>query len=182
MPQSDQLFKALLRYHQQDLPQLSREIDNGHPTANTKDRLRDLHKMFSVVIRYLIVRDAEVHGVDASPLVSQQAAGGHQAAAQLAPQYLPSTAQPSLGAPAMPRQQLNVIVGSEPQLSMAPPAGQELALPEPSDKVQIVTGRNGMTTVIPPLGSRAPVRTFPAGQGVDATYISQYDNPPPPEV
>ena len=38
MPKSDQLFKSLLQYDQRDLPNLSREIDNGHPTANTKDR------------------------------------------------------------------------------------------------------------------------------------------------
>ena len=176
MPKSDQLFKALLQYDQRDLPALSREIDNGHPTANTKDRLRDLHRIISVIVRYTILDNAEKHGVDVSNIAAQYPTGGAQAGARLATSHHPATDQMSLGAPAMAPRQVNVIVGAEAQPAMPANMDQEPD-PEPSNQIQIVTKRNGMTTVIPPLGSKAPVRTFPAGQGVDATYVAKYDNP-----
>ena len=174
MPKSDALFKALLQYDQRDLPALSREIDNGHPTANTKDRLRDMHKIISILVRYTILDNAEKHGIDVSALITQNPAGGAQAGARLATSHHPATDQMSLGAPAMAPRQVNVIVGSEAQPAMPSGLDQEPD-PEPSTQIQIVTKRNGMTTVIPPLGSRAPVKTFPAGQGVDATYVARYD-------
>ena len=178
-PQSHQLFKALLKHDQHDLPALSKEIDNGHPTANTKDRLRDMHKIISVLVRYTIANNAEQHGLDINSILPQAPAGGGQAGARLATSHHPATDQMSLGAPAMPRQQLNVIVGTESQPTMSASVDQDPD-PEPTNLVQIITKRNGMTTVIPPLGSRAPVRQFPAGQA-DATYIAQYDNPPTQE-
>ena len=116
MPKSTPLFKQLLRYDQHDLPHLSKEIDNGHPTANTKDRLRDLHKMISTIVRYTLVHDAEVHGLDLGTVLPQAPAGSNQAGARLATQHHPATDQMSLGAP----RQLNVIVGAEAQ-----PAPQE---------------------------------------------------------
>ena len=175
MPKSDALFKALLKYDQSELPALSREIDNGHPTANTKDRLRDLHKIISVLVRYTILDNAEKHGVDVSAILPQAPAGGAQAGARLASQHHPATDQMALGAPAMAPRQVNVIVGSEAQPAMPAGLDQEPD-PEPTNQIQIITNRNGMTTVIPPLGSKAPVRSFPAGQGVDATYVSKYDS------
>jgi len=174
MPKSDPLFKLLLQYDQRDLPALSKEIDNGHPTANTKDRLRDLHKILCVLVRYTILQNAEQHGLDIGALMPQSAPNAGQAGARLSTQHHPATDAMSLGAPAMPGRQINVIVGSEAQPTMPAGIDQEPD-PEPTDRIQIVTKRNGMTTVIPPMGSRAPIRTFAAGQGVDATYVSKFD-------
>ena len=172
---SHKLFQLLLKYDQRDLPALSKEIDNGHPTANTKDRLRDMHKIISVLVRYTLEDNAEKHGLDLNSVLTQTPAGGPQAGARLATSHHPATDVMSLGAPAKAPRQLNVIVGSEAQPTMPSGLDQEPD-PEPTNLVQIITKRNGMTTVIPPLGSRAPVRQFPVGQA-DATYIAQYDNP-----
>ena len=49
--------------------------------------------------------------------------------------------------------------------------------PEPSNQIQINTRRDGSVVVVPPLGSRAPKKVFPAGMPVDATYIQKIDNP-----
>jgi hypothetical protein len=174
MPKSDNLFKLLLQYDQRDLPALSKEIDNGHPTANTKDRLRDLHKIITVLVRYTILDNAEKHNLNVDALMPQSAVGAGQASARLSAQHHPATDAMSLGAPAMPGRQINVIVGAEAQPPMPSGLDQEPD-PEPTDRIQIITKRNGMTTVIPPMGSRAPVRTFAAGQGVDATYVSKID-------
>lgn len=175
MPATSKLFAAILKFDQQELPQLLKEIDNGHPTANTKDRLRDLHRMIAVVVRYIVMEDAEKHGLN---LGQNPAAvpGPNQAIAQLPVQHFPASAQMSLGAPPMPPRHANVLVGAEPTIAQTIPASaQEEADPERGDGIQIVTKRNGTTVVIPPASSRAPNKTFPAGQGVDATYIAKYD-------
>lgn len=173
MPKSDKLFAALVRYDQQELPALSREIDNGHPTANTKDRLRDLHKVLSVLVRYVVVENSEKHGSVLQAASSQDKA---QAPAQAVAQHFPATSNPSLGAP--PMRVANVVVSDS--LNLAPPSAAAMpdAEPEAGDVIQIITKRDGSSVVIPPRGSRAPKRTFMPGQGVDATYIAQYDAAP----
>ena len=177
MPDTSKLFAALIKYDRQDLPHLAKEIDNGHPTANTKDRMRDLHRMLSVVVRYLVVQGSESHGVDLEKALAP--ASGNQASAQLPIQHFPASAVPSLGAPPLTHRQVtNVIVGSEiPVGNVATNPMQEETDPDPSDVLQIFTKRNGSTVVIPPAGSKAPKKTFAPGQGVDATYIAKYDNP-----
>lgn len=177
MPDTSKLFAALIKYDRQDLPMLARDIDNGHPTANTKDRMRDLHKMLSVVVRYLVIDGSQSHGVDLEKALAP--ASGNQASAQLPIQHFPASAVPALGAPPMTHRQVtNVIVGSEiPVGNGTANPMQEETDPDPSDVLQIFTKRNGATVVIPPAGSKAPKKVFPPGQGVDATYIAKYDNP-----
>jgi hypothetical protein len=173
MRPSDKLFAALVKYDQVDLPHLAREIDNGHPTANTKDRLRDLHKMMSVLIRYVVVEGSEKHG---SVLQAATVPTNAQAPAQAVAQHFPATSAPSLGAP--PMRVANVVVSDS--LSLGVPAAVTMpdVDPEPDNTIQVVTRRDGSSVVIPPRGSRAPKKTFPAGQGVDATYITAFDAVP----
>lgn len=181
MRPSDKLFAALVKYDQQDLPNLLREIDNGHPTANTKDRLRDMHKMLSVLTRYLVVENSEKHG---SVL---QAASPHtnaQSPAQTGATHFPATSTPSLGAP--PMRVATVIVSdnldlggpaSGSTIGAAPIAPTEID-PEADNTIQVITRRDGSHVVIPPRGSRAPKKTFASGQAVDATYIALFDTEP----
>jgi hypothetical protein len=173
MRPSDKLFAALVKFDQQDLPTLAREIDNGHPTANTKDRLRDLHKMLSILTRYVVVENSEKHG---SVLQAANTQSNAQAPAQAVAQHFPATSSPSLGAP--PMRVANVVVSDS--LNLATPAAVVMpdVDPEPDNNIQIITKRDGSSVVIPPRGSRAPKKTFPAGSGVDATYITQYDTTP----
>jgi len=180
MHPSDKLFAALVKYDQVDLPNLVREIDNGHPTANTKDRLRDLHKMLSVLIRYLVVENSEKHG---SVLQAASPQSHAQAPAQSVAQHFPATSTPSLGAP--PMRVANVVVSDS--LDLGPAAGATLGAPpvapteldpEADNTIQVITRRDGTRVVIPPRGSRAPKKTFAAGQSVDATYIAAFDSEP----
>ena len=177
MPDTSKLFAALIKYDRQDLPMLARDIDNGHPTANTKDRMRDLHKMLSVVVRYLVIEGSQRHGVDLEKALAP--ASGNQASAQLPIQHFPASAVPALGAPPMTHRQVtNVIVGSEIPFGNTPVnTSQDEVDPEPTGILQIVTKRNGSTVVIPQAGSKAPKRTFAPGQGVDTTYVADYDRP-----
>jgi hypothetical protein len=182
MRPSDKLFAALARFDQHDLPVLVREIDNGHPTANTKDRLRDLHKMLSVLVRYVVVENSEKHG---EVLRASPAQDHSQAPAQAVAQHFPATSNPSLGAP--PMRVATVVVSDNldlgpvalgiPTTSAPSPVVAAELDPEPDNTIQIVTKRDGSRVVIPPRGSRAPKRVFAPGLGADATYIAEYDAP-----
>ena len=178
---TDRLFKAILHFDQAGLPALAKEIVNGHPTANTKDRLLDLHRMLSVVVRYIVLEDAEQHDVKLTP---EHAVLPTTPPAQVPVQHFPASANPALGAPPMARA-ANVTVGPELNLgggvalgTVMPTIPAEEPDPEPASTIQIVTKRDGSSVVVPPLGSKAPKRVFQAGQGVDATYISKYDAAP----
>ena len=178
---TDRLFKAILHFDQVDLPTLEQAIVNGHPTANTKDRLLDLRRMLSVIVRYIVLEDAEHHDVKLTP---EHAVMPTTPPAQVPVQHFPASANPALGAPPMARA-ANVTVGPELNLgggvalgTVIPTMPAEEPDPEPASTIQIVTKRDGSSVVVPPLGSKAPKRVFPAGQGVDATYISKYDAAP----
>jgi hypothetical protein len=176
--QLDKLFTNLVLINQSFMPNLSREINNGHPTANTKDRLRDMHGVLSAVLQYMILSDAEKRNID----VNQAAAApphDNQAPALLAAQHFPATGQVALGAPPMQRQVISTIVdgslalpgaGQAPINVIAGGAGLAEVDPEPADVVQIITRKDGSTVVIPPRGYNVPARTFSAGQSVDATF------------
>lgn len=176
--QLDQLFTHLVRLDQTYMPTLAREIDNGHPTANTKDRLRDIHTIVSTLLRYVILSDAEKRNVD----VNQAAAlpvHDHQAPALLAAQHFPATGQVALGSPPMQRQVISTVIdGSSPVVGaggapinvLAGGSGTAEVDPEPADVVQIITRKDGSTKVFPPRGYNVPPRVFGAGQPVDATF------------
>jgi hypothetical protein len=175
---TDQLFAHLVKLDQSFMPHLAQEIDNGHPTANTKDRLRDFHTIVSTLLRYTILSNAEKHGVtlgQAAALSSHD----NQSPALLAAQHYPATGQVSLGAPPMSRQVVTTVIdGSQPLPGINNPAINVLAGgvstsevdPEPADVVQIITRKDGSTKVIPPRGYDIAPRVFGAGQPVDATF------------
>lgn len=176
--QIDQLFTHLVRLDQTYMPTLAREIDNGHPTANTKDRLRDVHNVLSTLLRYVILSDAEKRNVDMSQAAALSA-HDHQAPALLAAQHFPATGQVALGSPPMQRQVITTVIdGSSPVLGaggapinvFAGGSGLAEVDPEPADVVQIITRKDGSTKVFPPRGYNVEPRVFAAGQPVDATF------------
>ena len=137
--------------------------------------------LLSVVVRYIVLKDAEQHDVKLTP---EHAVLPTTPPAQVPVQHFPASANPALGAPPMARA-ANVTVGPELNLgggvalgTIMPTIPAEEPDPEPASTIQIVTKRDGSSVVVPPLGSKAPKRVFQAGQGVDATYISKYDAAP----
>lgn len=164
------LFTFLLRADQIVLPRLEGEIDTALAVHNMKERMKELHKIITVLVRYTILGNAEKENVDLSNLVALIAAP-QSAPAQLPVQHFPSTGNVALGAPPMTRQVINTIVGSEnplvgPTLNVG--GGLDAPEPEASDAIEVVIGRTG-TKVIPPRGSGLPPQTFATGQIVDAT-------------
>jgi hypothetical protein len=174
----DQLFANLVRIDRNFMPTLAREIDNGHPTANTKDRLREIHNVVSTLLRYVILNDAEKRGTDLNQIAALSS-HDHQSPALLAAQHFPATGQVSLGAPPMQRQVITTVIDGSlplPGANAAPinvlagAAGLAEVDPEPADVVQIITRKDGSTKVIPPRGYSVEPRIFGAGQPVDATF------------
>ena len=163
------LFNYLLRADQVDLPRIENEIDSALAVHNMKERLKEIHKIVAVLVRYTILGNAEKEGVDLSNIGALVASPQAQPA-QLPVQHFPSTGNVALGAPPMTRQVINTIVGSENPLGGSINVGAPLDAPEPeaSDAIEVVIGRSG-TKVIPPRGSGLPPQTFAAGQIVDAT-------------
>ena len=114
-PMSNKLFQTLVQYDQQLLPVMAKEIANGVSVHNTKERITELHRLVSIITRYLILENAEKHGVDLSQNLAVAPHGG-SAPALMAPQHFPASAQMALGAPPMATRTQNVMVGSEPQI------------------------------------------------------------------
>ena len=136
---TDRLFKAILHFDQVDLPTLEQAIVNGHPTANTKDRLLDLRRMLSVIVRYIVLEDAEHHDVKLTP---EHAVMPTTPPAQVPVQHFPASANPALGAPPMARA-ANVTVGPELNLgggvalgTVMPTMPAEEPDPEPASTIQ----------------------------------------------
>ena len=172
MPTSP-LFTFLLRADQVDLPRLEGEIDTALAVHNMKERLKEIHKIVAVLVRYTILDNAEKEGVDLSNIGALVAAPQSQPA-QLPVQHFPSTGNVALGAPPLTRQVINTIVGSEnplggPVLNVG--ASAEAPEPEASDAIEVVIGRQG-TKVIPPRGSGLAPQTFAPGQIVDAAKVA----------
>lgn len=163
------LFNYLLRADQVDLPRIENEIDSALAVHNMKERLKEIHQIVAVLVRYTILGNAEKEEVDLSNIGALVASPQAQPA-QLPVQHFPSTGNVALGAPPMTRQVINTIVGSENPLGGSINVGATLDAPEPeaSDAIEVVIGRSG-TKVIPPRGSGLPPQTFAAGQIVDAT-------------
>ncbi len=183
-PTSRQLFDKLCQIDRVHIHTIRREIENIGSIFNAKDRMTDLCAIVANVVHYLVLRDAEHYEVDLANLTlaippghaaAQQPATAFPASGEIAfPQPVPG-AQPS-PAPAA----LDVTVGSgiTPAANIHVGSDAELPDPEPCGTIQTVITKNGSTKVIPPLGSRAPVRTFPPGHPVDTTYIAAMDNAP----
>jgi len=186
-PTAKQLFQRLCQFDRIELPVIRREIENLGSIFNAKDRLNELCSVISYLVRYVVMTDAERHDININDLITlSQHQQNHGVATQ------PSTAFPASGAIAFPQQApqpasqpattppaLDVMVGAP----ISPPAGVlgvplDAPDPEPSNVIQTVITRNGSTKVIPPVGSRAPVRTFAPGQPVDTTYIAIADSAP----
>lgn len=182
---SKQLFDQLCQIDRVHLPTISKEIANLGSIFNAKDRLNELCAVLAGIVRYLVLRDASHHEVDLANLVLS-IPQGHAAAMQ------PSTAYPASGAisfpltppgaqaPSITPAALDVTIGSgaTPAANIHVGADAELPDPEPCGTIQTVITKNGSTKVIPPLGSRAPVRVFAPGQPVDTTYIAAMDSAP----
>ena len=178
MPAS-QLYTLLLRADQIDLPRIETEIDSALAVHNMKERLKELHKIIAILVRYTIMGNAEKEGVDLSNIGALITAPQSQPA-QLPVQHFPSTGNVALGAPPLTRQVINTIVGSENPLGgpiINVGAAAEAPEPEASDAIEVVIGRSG-TKVIPPRGSGLPPQTFAAGQVVDATKAVGPGTPP----
>jgi hypothetical protein len=178
-PTTKKIFERICQLDRIDIPLIRREIENLGSVLSAKDRLNELAQMIALLTRYIVMRDAEQHEVDLASLAALSKMPGHTAAQQ------PQSAFPASGAIAFPQADapqavppaLNVIVGGPTALPLnlgnADPPD-----PEPANVIQTVTLRNGSTKVIPPIGSRAPSRTFAPGQPVDTTYIAAMDNAP----
>jgi hypothetical protein len=183
-PNSKQLFDMLCQIDRVQLPTIHKEIANLGSIFNAKDRLNELCVALATLVRYVVLRDAEHHEVDLGNLPIT-IPPDHAAAQQ------PTAAFPASGAIAFPQPQarpasspipatLDVTVGSGimPATNIHVGADTEIPDPEPSNVIQTVITRGGGTKVIPPVGSRAPVRVFGPGQPVDTTYIAAIDSAP----
>lgn len=171
MPSTDTLFKQLIRTYQRDVPKFIKDIETGHPSANTKDRLREVYDVLNLVLRYVIVDGAERHGVDLGRIPATVVQENINPA-QLAVQHFPASAPLSLGIASAPT---NFVGSTPPQNVVAGAAVVEEPEPEPADVMQIITKRNGQRVVIPPRSSRAERRVFEPGQPLDTMYIVQAD-------
>jgi hypothetical protein len=165
------LFQALLRADQVDLPTIEANIDTALAVHNMKERLKEVHRVVAILVRYTILQNAEKEGIDLSNLGPIVAPPTN--AAQVPVQHFPSAGNITLGPPPVvisPRV-INTIVGSE-ALPGSPVMNTGLDAPEPeaSDVIEVVIGRGG-TKVIPPRGSGLAPQTFAAGQIVDAAKI-----------
>lgn len=169
-PMSQKIFQKLVQYDQQLLPVMATEIANGVSVHNTKERITELHRLLSLITRYLILENAEKHGIDPSQVLAVAPHAG-SAPALMAPQHFPASAQMALGAPPMPTRSVNVLVGTEPQIGQTVVgAPMEEPEPEPAEVVQILRLKDGRTKVIPPIGFDVAPKIFAAGQAVDAAY------------
>jgi hypothetical protein len=169
-PASNRIFQTLIKYDQQLLPTMATEIANGVSVHNTKERITELHRLLSIITRYMILENAEKHGVDPTKVLAVAPHGG-SAPALMAPQHFPASATMALGAPPMATRTQNVMVGSEPQLGQTV-VGSAMEEPEPvpTDVVQILRLKDGRVKVIPPLGYDVTPRIFAANEPVDAAY------------
>ena len=168
---SQRIFQKLIQFDQQLLPVMATEIANGVSVHNTKERITELHQLLSLITRYIILENAEKHGVNLQGVQAVAPHGG-SAPALMAPQHFPASAQMALGAPPMPPRSMNVIVGTEPQIGQTVVGGGnvEAPEPEPTEVVQILHLKGGRIKVIPPIGFDVAPKTFEAGQPVDAGY------------
>lgn len=182
-PTAKQLFQRLCQFDRVELPTMRREIENLGSIFNAKARLEELHSVVSYLVRYVVTNDAERHDINIEDLVTLRPQHSHGVATQ------PSTAFPASGAIAFPQPTAQTPVATPPALDVmvgapiSPPAGilsspMDPPDPEPSNVIQTVITRNGSTKVIPPVGSRAQVKTFAPGQAVDTTYIAAADASP----
>jgi hypothetical protein len=177
--QLDQLFADLARTDQYVMPTLLREIENGHPWTNAKERLREMHTVVATLLRYVVLADAEKRNATLGQLgqLATSASHDNMAPALLPTNHYPASGQVALGTPeAVARPVINTLIdGSLPIPStpinvMAGGGGLVETDPEPADVVQIITRKDGTTKVIPPRGSNVPPRVFGLGQHVDATF------------
>lgn len=167
MPNTNHLFKQIIAAYQRDIPKFIKDIDTGHPSANTKDRLREVYDVLNLVIQYLIADGAERYGVNIGR-ISASVVQENVNPAQLAVQHFPASAQLSLSSP-------TARLSSAPPQTVVAGAPAEEPEPEPDSVMQIITRRNGQRIVIPPRNSRAPRRVFEPGQPVDTNYIIEAD-------
>jgi hypothetical protein len=171
MPNTDNLFKRLLNAYQTAIPKFIKDIDTGHPSANTKDRLREVYDVINLVLRYIIAENAERHGVDLGRIPATVIQENINPA-QLAVQHFPASAPLSLSSPT------NFVGSMPPQTVVAGMPVAEEPEPEPDNVMQVIKKRNGQTVVIPPRNSRAQRRVFEPGQSVDTMYIVEADSVP----
>jgi hypothetical protein len=174
MSKSQEVLKIIAVHHQKTLPAMLPQIDTCH-ASNIKDRLRELHKVIAALVAHTLLKEAEA----SDPELRAVANGA------ITPDVARTLASQGVNVSSNmngPRQTKTVIVGTELPLpgeanlpmGGAPQFDQD---PEPGNRIQIFTRRNGTTVVIPPLGSKAPKKVFESGENVDATYIAAYDQP-----